>query len=447
LKRNSLSRDILGVFGARALWTILGTIAGVILARQLGPHDRGILALVLLLPSTVVTLVKLGIAQANVYFVNRKRAAIEDVASNSAALALTLGVLAAGVVWLLQDGLLSSFLPGVAPWALALALLRVPLLLLDDYLYGVLQAAGRFSLYNARLLISEALRLTLIVVCLVLLDMGLFAAVVIHTLVTVANMTWLVITMRRTIPFDLRVNRSLLGGQLSFGMKSYVQTLTSHMLLRADIYMVAYFLGPAETAFYSLALRFTEMVLEIPQAVGLVLYPRLASLPTEEIHRLTAQACRRTVLATAMCAILLVLFGPWIIVLWYGEAFAPAGNPLPWAAIGAMAMSVFVILTRNFTSRGMQTVNIGAGAPALLLNVGLNIVLIPTFGIVGAAVATAISYGLASAVLLAFYLPSAGTSIFDVLIAKREDLRYFVDLGTRVLARLRRLAARPSART
>ncbi len=447
MKRNSLSRDILGVFGTRALWTILGTIAGVILARQLGPHDRGILALVLLLPSTVVTLVKLGIAQANVYFVNRERAAIEDVASNSATLALTLGVLVAAAVWLLQDGLLSNFLPGVAPWALGLALVRVPLLLLDDYLYGVLQAAGKFSLYNVRLLVSEALRLTLIVACLVLLDMGLFAAVVIHTLVTMANMTWLIVTMRRTIPFRLRVNGSLLGGQLSFGLKSYVQTLTSHMLLRADIYMVAYFLGPAETAFYSLALRFTEMVLEIPQAVGLVLYPRLASLPTEEIHRLTAQACRRTVLVTAVCAVLLVLFGPWIIVLWYGEAFAPAGNPLPWAAVGAMAMSVFVILTRNFTSRGMQTVNIGAGAPALILNVVLNIFLIPTFGIVGAAVATAISYGLACAVLMAFYLPSAGASLFDVLVVKRDDLLYFWELANRGLARLRRLAAPPSART
>ena len=47
-------------------------------------------------------------------------------------------------------------------------------------------------------------------------------------------------------------------------------------------------------AFYALALHFTELVLEVPQAIGLVLYPKLAALPEEQMHRLTAQSCRRS---------------------------------------------------------------------------------------------------------------------------------------------------------
>ena len=61
---------------------------------------------------------------------------------------------------------------------------------------------------------------------------------------------------------------------LSFGVRSYVQVVTAHLLLRIDVYMVQAFLGPAQTAFYALALHFTELVLEVPQAIGLVLYPR-----------------------------------------------------------------------------------------------------------------------------------------------------------------------------
>jgi O-antigen/teichoic acid export membrane protein len=255
--------------------------------------------------------------------------------------------------------------------------------------------------------------------------------------VNVFNVGWLVVTMRRTIPFRLRIDRQLLRGQLAFGAKSYVQTLTAHMLLRADVYLVSYFLGPAQTAFYSLCLRFTEMVLEIPQAVGLVLYPRLASLPDHEVHRLTAQACRRTVLITGLCSLALVVLGPSVIVLWYGAAYAPAAEPLLWAAIGALAMSIFVILTRDFTSRNRQTVNIAAGVPALVSNIALNWFLIPTKGIVGAAMATALSYSGACVILLIFYLPRAQLSIFDVLVAKRDDLRFFWDTTRRVLLRIR----------
>src|SRR5262245_45116833 len=141
--RRRMMRDIAGVFSARAMWAVLGTISGVILARQLGPHDRGILAIVLLVPSTVITISKLGIAQSIGYAINREKAPVATVASNVVTLALILSAISIVTVWLLRDTLLSTVLRTVPTWALACALARVPMLLLDNYLYGVLQATGR----------------------------------------------------------------------------------------------------------------------------------------------------------------------------------------------------------------------------------------------------------------------------------------------------------------
>jgi O-antigen/teichoic acid export membrane protein len=307
--------------------------------------------------------------------------------------------------------------------------------LLDDFLHGVLQAVGGFRIYNVRLLASEALRFAAIVACMVVLGQGLFAAVLIHTLVNVVNIVWLVVSMRREIPFGWRLDRPLLRQQLEFGAKSWVQTLTAHMLLRADVYLVSYFLGPSATAFYALALHLTEMVLEIPQAIGLVLYPRLASLPKDEVHRLTAQTCRRTLLITCVCAFGIALIGPYVIVLWYGADYAPAGDPLLWVAVGAVGMSIYVILTRDFTSQGRQAVNIAAGIPALVLNLALNYYLIPMFGIVGAASATAISYTVSCVILLWFYLPWSGMRLREVLLPNADDIRYFSNLARQAMAR------------
>lgn len=434
--RKSSLNDIVGLLATRVVWTILGILSGVILARKLGPVDRGILALVLMVPNTAMTFVKLGITQANVYFINRKGVAIEKVASNSLVLALTLGMSVGIIIWIIKDGLLTTVLSNMPAWALALCLIRIPMRLLDDFLYGVLQAVGAFRIYNVRLLVSEFLRLVAVVVCLVFLGQGLFAAVLIHTLINLFNIIWLVITTRREVPFGFRLDRPLLAEQLEFGLKSWVQTLTAHGLLRADIYMVSSFLGPAPTAFYALALHLTETVLEIPQAIGLVLYPRLASLPKAEAHRLTAQTCRRTVLLTGLCAVAISLFGPYIITLWYGPDYAPAGAPLPWASVGAIGMTIYVILTRDFTSQGRQAVNIAAGVPALLINLALNFYLIPTMGIVGAAVATGVAYMIACIILLTFYVPWAGVSLRDVLVPRAEDFRYFWETAWRLIGRL-----------
>lgn len=430
MSTRNLSKDFVSVFGTRVVWTLMAVATGIILARVLGPYDRGILALVLLLPSTVVTLGKFGITQSNVYFINREQYSAVQVASNAAALALAVGVFSCAVCWLARDWLLATLLPGVEPWALALGLVRVPLLLVDDYLFGVLQATGKFKLYNTRLILSESLRVALVVIALLVLDLGLVATVVIYTAITIVNVTWLTTSMRREIPFTLGVDFALLRRQLAFGAKSYVQTITSHLLLRIDIYMVAALLkSPAEAAFYSLALRFTEMVLEVPQAVGLVLYPRLASVGPEQIYELTAQACRRTLLVSGVGALMIAFAGPWVIRLWYGPAFAPAGAPLPWAAAGVMAMSIFVILSRSFTARHRQQVNIAAGMIALVGNVALNFLLIPRLGIVGAAMATFVSYAGACALLMTAFLVQARMSPLEVLVVKGEDLRYFWQVG------------------
>jgi len=314
---------------------------------------------------------------------------------------------------------------------------RVPLLLLDNYLYGVLQATHQFGIYNTRLLLSEVAKLIMVVIFLTALRLGLGAALWIYTIGALFNIGWLMFTMSRTIRFSFSFNRRLLNKMLSFGVRSYVQVVIAYLLLRVDIYMVQSILGPAETAFYSLAVHLIEMVLEVPQAIGLVLYPRLASLAEEEVHRLTAQTCRRTLLITTPLAAALALLGPYLITFLYSQAFAPAGAPLPWTSVGMVPMAIFVIITRDFTARSKQVVNTFSGVLALIINVVLNIFLIPTWGIVGAAFATAVAYTAACVVLIGFFLAESRMSLASVLLPRMEDVRYFATLAQRGLGRAR----------
>jgi O-antigen/teichoic acid export membrane protein len=137
-------------------------------------------------------------------------------------------------------------------------------------------------------------------------------------------------------------------------------------------------------------------------------------------------------------ALVLGLLGPYVITAWYGEPYAPARAPLPWAAVGVVMMSVFVILTRDFTSRGKQRVNILAAILALIANISLNVYLIPAMGIVGAAMATAVSYTGASLLLLVFFSIESRTSPLSTLIPQRDDFAYFWTTARQVVARLTR---------
>src|SRR5690606_15027142 len=74
--------DIAGLIGSRLMLVIFGFGTGIITARLLGPHDRGLFTLLVMLPQTLVTFAKMGVAQANVYYIRRAKVPVSVVASN-----------------------------------------------------------------------------------------------------------------------------------------------------------------------------------------------------------------------------------------------------------------------------------------------------------------------------------------------------------------------------
>jgi O-antigen/teichoic acid export membrane protein len=201
--------------------------------------------------------------------------------------------------------------------------------------------------------------------------------------------------------------------------------------------MVAYFLNPAQVAFFVIAERLAEHIMYIPQSLGVALFPRLTSSDDARIHAMTARACRQTLVVTGLIAATLALTGRFLIVLWYGADYAEAAGPLPYVALGIVMMSMYVLLSRNFTSRNRQQINIIAGYTALGGNLALNVFLIPAYGIVGAAMSAALSYSAAAIILLVFFLKESGLSWHEPLLLKRSDLLMWRRLGREALDSLR----------
>src|SRR5262245_15605875 len=141
-------RDSLGFFGAQVIVTALGIVTSVITARTLGPHDRGLFQLLILLPTTLSNFVKFGIPQANVYFIRRRGVSASDIASNSLWLGLGLGTALALLCWVERDWMLAKVLKEVPVVTLPPVLALVPVMLIQVFFLGVIQAEERFREYN-----------------------------------------------------------------------------------------------------------------------------------------------------------------------------------------------------------------------------------------------------------------------------------------------------------
>jgi O-antigen/teichoic acid export membrane protein len=318
--------------------------------------------------------------------------------------------------------LLDSILRGVPLWALLAVLPLLPTLLLESHLYGVLQATDRFRVYNTRLVAESIFTLTGMSLALLVFRLGLPGALGVAVAVRLCMTLWVVATIHRGSPLTWHFDRALFGRMWRYGLKSHAHTIAAHFHFKADIYLVAYFLAPAEVAFYSIAARLAEHLLWFPQAVGMALFPRLAGSRPADAHRMTAAAVRQTLVLSLIPALVLAGFGRFLLVLWYGPEYEPAAAPLRWVCVGIVMMSLYVLLSRNFTSRNRQGINIFSAYLALGGNLLLNLVMIPRYGIVGAAMATACSYSVATVLLLVLFLRESRLSVSEVLLLKRSDI-------------------------
>ena len=151
---------------------------------------------------------------------------------------------------------------------------------------------------------------------------------------------------------------------------------------------------------------------------------------------------RHTVFLALAGAVTLLVGGPIAVPMLFGHKFAGAVAPMLWLLPGLVMMALYQILTRNFTSRGKQEINIVAAVLALGLNVGLNVVLIPRWGIVGAAIANDLSYSTAALVLLVAFVKGSGYSVREATMLSRSEVRALAQrvlgLGRDALAHARR---------
>lgn len=414
-------RDVFYTFSTEIFSVGANFLIGIVLARALSVSDRGVMVLVMTLPWTVFSFANLGLPQANIYLVGRKKREAKTVLGNALVMTAILGLLSVIILNALKGTALRTVLKGLPPeywWPL---MLLIPTLLIDGMTLSILRARQRFDLFNLRRLVAPVLMLVGFLIALVAVKGGLTAAVGVYVAVMVLMSILSLVLTGREVPLILTFDRSLTKETFRFGLKSYLQNLVGSLNYRLDVYLLAFFLTPTQVAFYGVATSLAEAAWYIPNSVGVVLFPRLSNTPMEQVHQITAKVCRNTLAITGLIVMGMLAVSWFLVPLVYGPAYRATVPPLLILLPGVLSMGLYKVLSRNFTSRNQQQVSILASSAALTLNAVLDLLLIPQWGVVGAAMASTAGYTAAGVVLLAFFLHGSRLPWQKVLLPVKDE--------------------------
>ena len=162
--------------------------------------------------------------------------------------------------------------------------------------------------------------------------------------------------------------------------------------LRLDFIVLSVLTGPAVLGVYAIASRFAELVKILGLALAYVFYPKFARdgpvKATVNVQRLIPKAGA----LTAGSVVVLWVAAGLVIPAFYGSHFASAITPSRIILLGLPLEGVAAVITAFLYGVGRPGLNSCAMGAGLIATVLLDLLLIPPFGAVGAAIASAVAY-------------------------------------------------------
>ncbi|MDD4847378.1 MAG: polysaccharide biosynthesis C-terminal domain-containing protein [Bacteroidales bacterium] len=162
---------------------------------------------------------------------------------------------------------------------------------------------------------------------------------------------------------------------------------------RFSFYVVKPYLGLSTLGVYNAALQLTEALRIISQSIAVVQYSRISNCHDEKYAAdLTIKLMKFTVTLTffAVCVLLII---PSPVFTWlFGNDFEGVKSVVIWLAPGVIFLSINAIFSHFFSGIGCPQHNTIGSGTGFILFLSLCFILIPKFGIVGAAATTSISY-------------------------------------------------------
>jgi O-antigen/teichoic acid export membrane protein len=381
------------------------SLASLLVARVAGPAGVGTLVLLRVLPWLAGLLLGSGCYGAAPYFLSGPGRSEPRYRATIPAMTLAAGVVGA-VLWVAAAPVLQRhFFSELSVALVAVAAVTVVTQVLESTAMACSQGFDDLGGSNRILFLEEFLFLPFFGLLLLAGSDHLVAIVVALLLGDLATALpgWVRLARRGFFAGAGRPSLVLARRVAAYGFRAQLGSIALLLNARLDVAIVGALMGPAALGIYAVASRYAELLRLPSLAMNYVLYPDYArDGGTVAADKARAMLPRIGWIPAAL-AVPMALAAPLVLPLFYGPAFKEAVLPACVLLLGLVLAGVYGIISAYFSGvgrPGLNSVAVGAGLP---VTVALDLLLIPHFGVMGAAVASTAAYATTTGVLVACF--------------------------------------------
>lgn len=410
-------------------------LTGIIFARVLGPSGKGSYDLILATTSLAVILLGLSLPSGITYVVARHELALGRLGISLLTILLMQTLCVGGLLVLVEN---SSLAPAFIPSQFtnyAVAMVTAAFFFQSGYSWLRAVLVGQQRIILVSIFDSGSRTLLLLLVILGALwrigssgpaPSALF--IWINTATSAASGVVLVLLLRSE--FGSFAGQSAVAEVVQFARVSYFGNLAQFLNYRADVFLVSLLTNIGSVGQYTLAVSLGQFVWLISNAFAFALFPRVASSQSDHAANLmrTAKVTRLSLTASVLIALAMAFVADMLLPSIYGEEFRTAVQPLLLLLPGIAIFSVANVLGSYFAGMGKPAINLKAALVGLVITIPLDLLLIPRFGISGAALTSTLSYSGTTIAMLVMLKDGgyAKVPLRDFLIINSNDVTLLV---------------------
>ncbi|MCB5229597.1 MAG: oligosaccharide flippase family protein [Candidatus Cloacimonetes bacterium] len=179
----------------------------------------------------------------------------------------------------------------------------------------------------------------------------------------------------------------------SMGWRVFLSSIFIMMLIRFDVVLIRKLLDYRNLGIYAVAANVVDMLQLASNLVGSLLLVKLADTNDDvERWKLLKEVFIYFFLLLGLANLGFVAVGKPLLTFLYGKDFTPVYNVYLWLIPASFGLSFGSLFNTYLWSKGFPLISVILPIAAVLLNISLDLLLIPVMGIKGAALATSISY-------------------------------------------------------
>lgn len=430
----STAFHIVTTFGTKIIILFGSFIVSIILARILGPEGKGIVTAVFVVPNLIISLADLGIKQATAFYIGKKIYPFQDIFSSLLIMWLATSSLALAVVFV-------YYLTGpneLYGWSLLIiALITIPINLLNNYISGILLGKERISAINLNGLISFLVNLISVILFVWVLKLGVHGAAITQIIVAGFLLYHGFTIVRKYVHFRFKAISPIPLLLFKKGIGYALALFILNLNYKIDIIFLERFTSANDVGVFSVGVSLGELIWQLPAAIGMVLFSKSANSKTKEdaIFRST-RLLRITWIPLSIICLVFWTFAPFIVSYLYGNSYIEAVSVIRWLLPGILMMVLFKILNADLAGRGYPLFALRVYIITLIINILLNLFLIPKLGIDGAAIASSISYTFGAILFGIVYSRQNNIKFSTLFFLNREDIKLLNSLLKNTLKKL-----------